>query len=76
MAHYEVQHFTLCEGWVNTWQIEDDNGDMVPETFDTYAEAQAALDEFFDDIEREIAEGHRAEGECYELSEFKIVHVK
>lgn len=75
MTHYEVQHFTICEGWINTWNIENDDGDMVSETFDTYAEAQAALNEFLDDIAHEIAAGTRDDDTGYGRNEFRIVAV-
>lgn len=45
---WEVAHFTLCDGWVNTWSILA-NGEEVPETFETQGSAQEALDEFLSD---------------------------
>ena len=38
---FEVQHFTLCDGWINCW-TEDEK----PLTFASYAEAEADLDYF------------------------------
>ena len=35
---YEVQHYTLCDGWINTWTVDD-----KPEYFDTYEDAEASL---------------------------------
>ena len=36
---YEVQHFTLCDGWINTWsyseQIKEGIFIELPETFAT-----------------------------------------
>lgn len=58
--HYEVQHYTLFYGWVNTWSYAEADGVMQPETFATAAEARAALDEFFDDLEEEVAAGQMA----------------
>jgi len=55
--HYEIQHYTLFYGWVNTWCYAEADGVMQPETFPTAAEAQAALDEFFADLEEEVAAG-------------------
>jgi hypothetical protein len=72
---YEVQHFTLCDGWVNTWFAYAEDGSCEPETFATEAEAQAALDEFFAEIEEEIAAGERGADEGYEPDEFRIVEV-
>jgi hypothetical protein len=57
---YEVQHYTLFYGWVNTWSYAEADGVMQPETFATADEAQAALDEFFEDLEEEVAAGQMA----------------
>lgn len=48
---YEVQHFTLCNGWTNTWTVLDEDDTGQPETFATEAIAQAALNEFLAEIE-------------------------
>ena len=72
-SSYEVQHYTLCDGWVNTWTISDGNHDSVPHVFATREEAQAELDEFLRDIQSEIASGDRAPDEGYDASEFRIV---
>lgn len=40
---YEVQTWTLCDGWMNTWSIIEEAGDNIftdiPETFPTREEA-------------------------------------
>ena len=56
---YEVQHYTLCDGWTNTWTISDENGIEQPEVFDNEEEAQAELDAFFQEVEEEIQSGER-----------------
>lgn len=68
----EVQHHTLCQGWTNTWTTTDENGVESPHTFADEREAQAELDEFFDDIAQEIKSGDRAGDEGYSQSEFQI----
>ncbi|MBU2582732.1 MAG: hypothetical protein KJ622_13550 [Alphaproteobacteria bacterium] len=68
---WEVQHYTLCNGWVNTWFIDD-----MPETFATRDEAQAELDEFFSDVAHEIACGDRLPDEGYVPDDFRIVPVQ
>lgn len=73
MKKYEVQINTLFDGWVNTWQIIDENGQAEPETFESYAAAEAALDEFLAEIEEEIANDQRAPEDRYSLDEFRIV---
>ncbi len=78
-TRYEVQTFTLCNGWTNTWSVTEKTGDDIftetPEIFATHAEAQAALDEFLAEIQDEIASGQRAPDEGYDPEEFRIVPV-
>lgn len=38
MRHYEVQTWTMMQGWINCWSIDD-----VPEVFSTKTEAEDAL---------------------------------
>lgn len=70
---YEVQHHTLCAGWVNTWAIHHPDGSSEAETFDTAEQAQAALDEFLAETQAEIEAGQRASDEAYSRDEFRIV---
>ncbi len=70
---YQVEQLTLCDGWINTWSIEHHDGRVELETFDTYAEARAALDEFFAEIADEIASGQRPSENGYDRDEFRIV---
>jgi len=70
---YEVQHFTLCDGWINTWAVLNEDGSSDPETFATEAEAQAALDEFLTEIEEEIAIGQRGDDQGYDRNDFRVV---
>ena len=51
---YEVQHYTILYGWVNTWSYAESDDVMQPETFASVEDAQAALDEFFEDVEAEV----------------------
>lgn len=69
---YEVQHYTLFYGWVNTWSYAEADGSMQPETFATAAEAQAALDEFFQDLAEEVAAGQTAP---HDRDEFRVRYV-
>jgi hypothetical protein len=48
-TRYEVQTWTICDGWINTWSIIEDHA-AIPETFANRKEAQEALDEFLSDI--------------------------
>lgn len=72
---YEVQQHTLCDGWTNTWSIEHHDGRVELERFRTFEDAQAALDEFFDEIADEIASGQRPSNNGYDSEEFRIVRV-
>ena len=71
---YEVQTWTLCDGWINTWSVSDETGE-APETFATQKEAQAALDEFLLDIQSEIDAGQRDPDEGYDPADFLIAEV-
>lgn len=41
-TRYEIQTFTLCGGWTNTWFIIEEDNTETPETFASEAEAQQA----------------------------------
>ena len=49
--YYEVQHFTFCDGWINTWSDIEENGDETPSLFETEEEALQALNELQKDSE-------------------------
>lgn len=72
---YEIQTFTLCDGWINTWFIIEDDNTQTPETFATETEAQDALDEFLDEIQEEIDAGQRAQDEGYSPEDFRIMPI-
>lgn len=70
---YEVQHYTLCDGWVNTWLETTDDGKEVPCVYATREEAQAELDEYLEDVADQIACGERDKNCGYDPSEYRIV---
>lgn len=70
---FGIQHFTLCDGWVNTWTVHHEDGTSEPERFVSKAEAQAALDEFLAEIAEEIAIGIRDPDLGYDRDDFRIV---
>lgn len=74
-TRYEIQTFTLCDGWINTWFIIEDDNTQTPETFATETEAQHALDEFLDEIQEEIYAGQRAPDEGYSPEDFRIIPI-
>jgi len=71
---FEVQTFTLCDGWINCWSVSDERGTR-PETFSTQAEAQAEIDEFFQETELQIEVGERDPDDGYSRDEYQIVQI-
>lgn len=65
---WEVQTYTLCDGWVNTWTEND-----VPVTFDTYEAAKAEFDQYWAELQQAVEDG---EIEPYDEDEFHIVAVE
>lgn len=73
---YEVQHYTLCDGWINTWCLCEDGEIQSMQVFDSEEEAQAELDEFLRETNEEIAYGERDPDDGFNPEEFRIVLVK
>jgi hypothetical protein len=73
-TRYEVQTWTLCDGWVNTWTVSDEHG-CRPETFATREAAMAALAEFLCDIQDEIFAGQRDPEFGYSRADLRAVAV-
>jgi hypothetical protein len=65
---YEVREWTMCGGWIASWQTTDDNGQEVAWTFDSIEEAD---EELHDHISELIAEG-MAEDEEFERENYRI----
>jgi len=72
LTAYEVQTQTFANGWVNTWMYEDANGNMRPETFATEEAAQAALDDYLQDLAEDVALGNITD---YDREDFRIQSV-
>ncbi len=68
---YEVQHYTIQYGWVNTWLYDEGDG-LQPETFACREAAEAALNEHMEDLDAEFLAGHIGP---YNRSEFRIRQV-
>ena len=49
---YQVQTYTLCDGWINTWTEND-----TPLKFDTLEEAQIALQDHLNDLAHAVMFG-------------------
>lgn len=65
---FEVQEYTLCGGWVNTWSDEDG-----ATKFNSEAEAQAELDWHFKEMQEEFEEGNMPD--VPDREDFRIVEV-
>ena len=73
---WEVQQYTLCDGWTNTWfTVDERTGQEKPLIFETEQDAQREIYEFLGDIEDGIKTGDRGEDEGYGQDEFLIVEV-
>jgi len=71
---YEVQEFTLCDGWINNWSFTDDDGQTKQSLFDTRESAEWALIDFIEDCNTEVEEGNMPDAPEY--SDYKIVEVQ
>ena len=67
---YEVQQYTFCQGWINTWSIDEE-----PEIFSTYEEARIELMKFMDEIQDQIQTGEREPDNGFCIEDFRIVKI-
>jgi hypothetical protein len=68
---FEIQHYTLCDGWVNTWS----NGETgEPTTYDDYHQAADDLADFLDQEAEAYFNGYIESR--YHADEFQIVEIK
>jgi hypothetical protein len=70
---YEVQHYTLCDGWINTWSDYDEDGNETPSTYDSFEDALNELDSFLDGEQEAFEEGNIESP--YDRDEFRIAEV-
>jgi len=70
---YEVQEYTLCDGYINNWSSTDENGNTLKTYFDTKEDANHALINFIDDCLDEVRDGNMPDAPEY--SDFRIVEV-
>ena len=66
---YEVQEFTICDGWINTWRDEHDQ----PSYFDTMREAWDELNGFLLDMQNAVKRGDMMDAPLIE--DYRIVEV-
>lgn len=72
---YAIEIECLC-GWDQWGHTEDEDGDRLPDLYDTKEAAQAEIDDFFGDIEDQIRSGARQPDEGYDRDGFRIVEVR
>ena len=70
---FEIQHYTICDGWINTWTICDDEVNERPERFQSYDEALIALNEYLEDMKFEYKAGNIED--LYTEDQFRIKEV-
>jgi hypothetical protein len=71
---FEVQEYTLCDGYINNWSYTDDKGETVKSTFETREAANHALINFIDDCLDEVRDGNMPDAPEY--NDFRIVEVQ
>lgn len=67
---FQVEMWTQCSGWGNTWDEEDEWGQVRPQTFGTRAEAHAAIKEFLEEVKVAVEAGDMAE--AYLRADFRV----
>lgn len=71
MKKYEIQHFTLCDGWINTWS-DCETGEPV--IYDSYDQARDDLADFLDQEDEAFFNGWIESR--YQADEFRIVEIE
>ena len=66
---YQVEQFTICDGWVNTWHIDD-----KPHLFETREQAILELAEFFSDMTEDYEAGFLSDPVNHR--EYRITEIK
>ena len=72
-TRFEIQEFTLFDGWLNTWLSVDGDGEAYKTTFNTRQEAENELNSFIYDMQRAVADGYMED--VPSIDTFKIVEV-
>ena len=71
---YEIQTFTMADGWVNTWTHYDENDNEIPSIYDAYSHAQSDLHAYLKDELREYQSGNIESPS--DVNDFRIVKTK
>ena len=67
---YEIQHLTLCDGWINTWS-DGETGE--PTVYSSYAEAKEELEDFLDNEAEAYFNGWIEDK--YDADDYRIVEI-
>lgn len=68
MMSFEVQTYTFCDGWINTWMDDDEK----PVTFETLEQASEALRDYLEDLKVETLAGNITD---FDASSFRVYNV-
>lgn len=74
MSKYEVQEYTLFNGWINNWYEYDDDNNETKMTFNTKKEAKLELKSYLLEMEKAYLQGDIETPE--EGTYFRIMEVK
>lgn len=72
--HFEVQHYTLVDGWVNCWTTYDETDGEYPTTYETFNAAIFDLDDMFDEQDYEVTLRIMEPEHRHSEDEYRIVH--
>lgn len=73
-GHWEVQTYTLCDGWVNCWTVSEGDAEPQAETFTTRDEATKALRDYIADCILAVQDGDMSDAPTFE--DHRIVFVE
>jgi hypothetical protein len=72
---YEVEHYTLGQGWINCWTTYDDHGNPEPTRFQTREEAADDLRQFLAECMVHFQNGDLQSPESQDNYRISAVHV-
>ncbi len=55
---FEIQEYTLFDGWINNWVAIDEDGEAEIVRFESKNMAEIALSEYLHDLKRAVADGY------------------
>lgn len=70
---FEIQEYTICDGWINNWSHMDEDGSVHKTYFTSAKVAQDELECFLYDMREAVADGNMEDAP--DASEFRIVEV-